>query len=94
MAVKQMNGLTVTNGQKISVQIINMAQKGEVTAGGDFIHSTEKKDNLMKNLAGSMGGASGPSYSNLMRPPISTVTTPYLIITSMFKMQGTNPPFF
>ena len=48
----------------------------------------------MKNLAGSMGGASGPSYSNLMRPPISTVTTPYLIITSMFKMQGTNPAFF
>lgn len=48
----------------------------------------------MKNLAGAMGGTHGPSYSNLMRPPISTVTTPYLIITGMFKMQGTNPGFF
>ena len=33
-AVKAMHNLTVTNGQKISVQIINMAQKGEITAGG------------------------------------------------------------
>ena len=89
-----MNNLEVTRGQRISVQIITMTQKGEVTAGGEFIHSVEKKDNLMKNLKESFGGTTGPSYSNLMRPPISTVTTPYLIITSMFKMQGTTPMYF
>ena len=44
----------------------------------------------MRDLA----GVGGPSYSNLRRPPISTVTTPYLIITSMFKMQGTTPGYF
>lgn len=93
-AVRGMNNLEVTRGQRISVQIITMTQKGEVTAGGEFIHSVEKKDNLMKNLKESFGGTTGPSYSNLMRPPISTVTTPYLIITSMFKMQGTTPLYF
>jgi hypothetical protein len=35
-----------------------------------------------------------PSYSNLQRPPISTVSTPYLIMTNMFKMEGTLPAFF
>lgn len=40
------------------------------------------------------GGSTGPSYSNLQRPPISTVTTPYLIMTNMFKMDGTTPAFF
>jgi RNA-binding protein 39 len=34
------------------------------------------------------------SSSNLQRPPISTVTTPYLIMTNMFKMEGTTPAFF
>ena len=48
----------------------------------------------MKNLKESFGGTTGPSYSNLMRPPISTVTTPYLIITCLFKMQGTTPMYF
>ncbi len=41
-----------------------------------------------------ISGATGPSYSNLQRPPISTVTTPYLIMTNMFKMEGTSPAFF
>lgn len=40
------------------------------------------------------GGGLAPSYSNLQRPPISTVTTPYLIMTNMFKMEGTTPHFF
>ena len=39
-------------------------------------------------------GTTGPSYSNLQRPPISTVTTPYLIMTNMFKMENTSPIFF
>lgn len=29
-----MHNLVITNGQKINVQIVNMAQKGEFTAGG------------------------------------------------------------
>jgi len=90
-AVKAMHNLVVTNNQRIQVQIVNLSQKGEITSGGEYLHSAEKKEGLMKNLAGGVGG---PSYSNLRRPPISTVTTPYLIITSMFKMQGTTPGYF
>lgn len=37
---------------------------------------------------------SAPTHSNLMRPPISTVSTPYLIMTNLFKMEGTSPAFF
>jgi hypothetical protein len=44
---------------------------------------------LMSNLA-----RDAPSHSNLQRPPISTVSTPYIIMTGMFKMEGTTPIFF
>jgi RNA-binding protein 39 len=39
-------------------------------------------------------GITAPSHSNLQRPPISTITTPYLIMTNMFKMEGTTPAYF
>ena len=35
-----------------------------------------------------------PSHSNLMRPPISAMSTPYLLLTNLFKMEGTIPKFF
>jgi len=47
------------------------------------MYSAGSKQNLMNKLG---GGLAAPSYSNLQRPPISTVTTPYLIMTNMFKM--------
>ena len=92
LAVNQMNGLVVTGNQKISVQLVTLHQKGEVSAGEEFLYSAGSKANLMNKLSGA--AAAGPSFSNLMRPPISTVTTPYLIMTGMFKMEGTNPAFF
>jgi hypothetical protein len=89
MAVKDMNGLTV-GSQKIGVQLMTVQQRGEISAGEDYLYSKGSKDALRQTLAGS----TGPSYSNLQRPPISTVTTPYLIMTNMFKMEGTTPAFF
>lgn len=86
-----MNGLTITGNQKIGVQLMNVQQRGEISAGDDFLYSAGSKVNLMNKLS---GAGSAPSFSNLSRPPISTVTTPYLIMTSMFKMEGTNPGFF
>ena len=86
-----MNGLTITNNQKIGVQLITIQQKGEISASDEYTHSASTKAYVRSQLA---GGSTGPSYSNLMRPPISTVTTPYLIITSMFKMEGTTPAYF
>lgn len=77
-----MNGLQI-GSQKISVQIMTVQQKGEISASDEYLYSAGSKANLMNKL---QGGATGPSYSNLMRPPISTVTTPYLIMTNMFKM--------
>jgi hypothetical protein len=44
---------------------------------------------LMNSLA-----RDAPSHSNLQRPPISTVSTPFLIMTNMFKMEGTSPAYF
>lgn len=37
---------------------------------------------------------SAPTSNNLQRPPISTVAYPYIIMTNMFKMDGTTPQFF
>jgi RNA-binding protein 23/39 len=92
VAAKEMNNLTVTGNQKITVQIVTLQQKGDPSAsGGEFLHSAGNKQLLMNSLAGQ---SSGPSYSNLHRPPISTVTTPYLIMTGMFKMEGTTPAYF
>lgn len=84
-----MNGLTVTGNQKIGVQLKTISQKGEAIGGEDIVYAGSKTY-VMNALAGS----TGPSYSNLQRPPISTVTTPYLIMTNMFKMEGTTPAFF
>jgi RNA-binding protein 39 len=81
-AVKDMHNLVIRK-QKISVQTVNVAQRGEVSASDEFIYSAGTKANLMNKLN---NGMSGPSHSNLQRPPISTVTTPYLIMTNMFKM--------
>lgn len=77
-----MNGLEIGN-QKIAVQIMTVQQKGEISASDEFLYSAGSKVNLMNKLS---GGTGAPSHSNLMRPPISTVTTPYLIMTNMFKM--------
>lgn len=77
-----MNGLTVTGNQKIGVQLKIVSQKGEAIGGGEDLVHAGSKTYVMNTLAGS----TGPSYSNLHRPPISTVTTPYLIMTNMFKM--------
>lgn len=33
-AVRDMNGLTVTNGQKIGVQLVTIRQKGQFSASG------------------------------------------------------------
>ncbi len=90
LAVKEMNGLEIRN-QRISVQLINVAQRGEVSAHEDYLYSAGSKQSLMNKLSANTGA---PSYSNLARPPISTVTTPYLIMTNMFKMEGTTPAFF
>lgn len=89
-AVRDMNGLTITGNQKINVQIMNVQQRGQVSAGEDYAYNAGTKAKLRQELA----GHTGPSYSNLQRPPISTVTTPYLIMTNMFKMEGTTPGFF
>lgn len=89
-AVRDMNGLIVTGTQKIGVQLMNVQQRGEVSASDEFAYSAGTKAKLRNELA----GHTGPSYSNLQRPPISTVTTPYLIMTNMFKMEGTTPGFF
>jgi len=85
-----MNGLSI-GGQKIQVQLMNIAQKGDVSALENAVYSTGTKDSLRGMLAGGVGA---PTHSNLQRPPISTLTTPYLIMTGMFKMQGTTPAFF
>lgn len=79
-AVKEMNGLTI-GGQKITVQTVSTVQKGNATAGDEYIHSQGNKNALMNKLS-----RDAPSHSNLMRPPISTMCTPYLLLTNLFKM--------
>ena len=85
-----MNGLEI-GGQKIQVQLMNIAQKGEVSAVDGNVYSAGTKDALRGMLGGGIGA---PTHSNLQRPPISTITTPYLIMTNMFKMQDKTPAFF
>ena len=83
-----MNNLSI-GGQKISVQTVSTVQKNNVTAGDEYLHNSGSKAALMNKLSGS-----APSHSNLMRPPISTMCTPYLLLTNLFKMEGTTPKFF
>lgn len=78
--MKDLDGLSI-GGQKISVTTVSVVQKGDVSAGDDYLHSYGNKMALMNNLA-----RDAPSHSNLQRPPISTVSTPYIIMTGMFKM--------
>ncbi|MCB0369273.1 MAG: hypothetical protein KDD45_07400 [Bdellovibrionales bacterium] len=86
-AVSALNGFKITGNQKIGVHLHTVKEKGEITASDELIHSAGNKTYLMQKL-------SGPSYSNLMRPPIATITTPYLIVTGLFKMEGTTPVYF
>ena len=84
-----MNNLSI-GGQKITVQTVSTVHKGDApTAGEDYLYSAGSKNALMNKLS-----RDAPSHSNLMRPPISTVSTPYLLLTNLFKMEGTTPKYF
>lgn len=84
-----MNGLKIGD-QKITVQTVSTAQKSNTTTPGEeYLYSSGSKMNLMNKLS-----RDAPSSSNLMRPPISTVSTPYLVLSNLFKMEGTSPKFF
>lgn len=80
-AVKQMDGMQIIKGHKISVSTVSHIQKGDVSKGDDYLHSHGSKIALMNNLA-----RDAPSYANLQRPPISTVAYTYIIMTNMFQM--------
>lgn len=83
-----MNNLAI-GGQKITVQTVSTVQKVNATASDEYLHSAGNKNALMNKLS-----REAPSHSNLKRPPISTMCTPYLLLTNLFKMEGTNPGFF
>lgn len=83
-----MNNLSI-GGQRITVQTVSTVSKGDVTAGEDILYSQGSKSALVSKLS-----RDAPSHSNLMRPPISTMSTPYLLLTNLFKMEGTTPKFF
>jgi hypothetical protein len=68
---------------------VNHYQKKDVSKGDDYLHNQGSKQALMKNLA-----RDAPTYSNLQRPPMSTVPYTYIVMTNMFKMDGTTPAFF
>lgn len=84
-----MNGIEVYKGHNISVSTVSVLQKGDASTGDDYVRSQGSKFALMNSLA-----RDAPSSSNLQRPKISTVATQYLIMISMFKMEGTSPAFF
>lgn len=84
-----MDGFELLKGFPISVSTVTMYAKGDASAGDDYLHSHGSKMALMNNLA-----RDAPSYSNLQRPPISTVAYPFLVMVNMFKMEGTSPAFF
>jgi hypothetical protein len=79
--VKEMDGMELLKGYKISVTTVSHIQKGDSSTGDDYLRSHGNKMALMNSLA-----RDAPSYSNLQRPPISTVATPYIIMINMFKM--------
>lgn len=83
-----MNNLSI-GGQKITVQTVSTVHRGDVTAGDDFLYSKGSKEALVNKIS-----RDAPSHSNLMRPPISTMSTPYLLLTNLFKMEGTTPKYF
>ena len=83
-----MNNLKIGD-QRITVQTVNTAQKNNLTAGDDYLYNSGNKTALMNKLS-----RDAPSHSNLMRPPISTMSTPYLVLSNMFKMEGSDPKYF
>lgn len=88
-AVREMNNLQI-GGQRITVQTVSTVYKGgEVSTGEDYLYSQGSKSALINKLS-----RDAPSHSNLMRPPISAMSTPYLLLTNLFKMEGTTPKFF
>lgn len=84
-----MDGIEVKKGYRISVSTVSYIQKGDVSTGDDYLRSQSSKMALMNTLS-----RTSNTYSNLQRPPISTVPYPYIIMTNMFKMEGTSPDFF
>lgn len=76
-----MDGLEMAKGHPISVSTVSYIQRGDASMGDDYLRSQGSKMALMNSLA-----RDAPSYSNLQRPPISTVAYPYIIMTNMFKM--------
>ena len=79
-AVREMNNLKIGD-QKITVQTVSTAQRNNVTPGDEYIHNSGNRAALMNKLS-----HNAPSHSNLMRPPISTMSTPYLVLSNLFKM--------
>jgi RNA-binding protein 39 len=80
-AVKEMDNIEVVKDHRISVTTVSHIQKHDVTKGDDYLHNKGSKQALMNNLA-----RDAPSYSNLQRPPMSTVPYSYIVMTNMFKM--------
>jgi hypothetical protein len=61
-----------------------------VSSNDEFLYSHGNKAALMNNL----NSRNAPSHSNISRPPLSSTTTPYLVMANMFVMEGTSPEFF
>jgi len=77
-----MDGIEIRKGHRISVSTVSYIQKGDVSTGDDYLRSQGNKMALMNSL--SRGG--GQTYSNLQRPPISTVPYPYIVMSNLFVM--------
>jgi hypothetical protein len=86
-----MNGIKI-NGQAIKVTTVNITQRGDpssISHDDEFLHSDASRNQLMGKMA-----RDAPTHSNLMRPPISTVSTQYVILTNIFTMENKTPAFF
>lgn len=90
-AVKGMNGIKIS-GQPIKVSTVSVTQRGDPSAishDDEYLHSEASRASLMNSMSRDPSG-----QSNLRRPPISTISTPYLLLTNMFNMEGKTPGFF
>jgi hypothetical protein len=86
-----MNGIKI-NGQAIKVTTVSVTQRGDpslVSNDDEFLHSNASRNQLMGKMA-----RDAPSHSNLMRPPISTISTQYILLTNIFMMENKTPAFF
>ena len=91
VAVAKMNGIKI-NGQPIKVTTVSVTQRGDpnsISNDDEFLHSDASKRQLMGNMA-----RDAPTHSNLMRPPISTISTPFVLLTNIFTMENKTPAFF